>query len=537
MTVAFALALLAASPALAGPLVVIDAGHGGIYNHARYGSLTEKAANLMFALELGAQLQRAGYGVAYTRTTDTAVSMADLPTWHWIEPESRWAYVADGVIWYGDGVPRDDLQARSDVANRMGADIFISIHCNGASSSAARGTENWASANDPAGQELGRYVQGAVLEQTHQRDRGAGVQSFYVTKWANMPALLIETGFMSNPTEGRLIATPSWRATYVRGIVNGLNRWMATNPFRPIYARFSGASGSSTAVAASRLHWPAGETPVVLLASLYDPAAAFAAPLATARLGAPVLFADINGLSPEVTAEIARLRPTRIIALGTVKMLPDAFLAQAAAAAGIDPATVTRLGGTEAADVAPLLSEMVVSTETSMTVVFANAGRTTDAVSAATIAASRGAALLLTRADGSLPPEAVAFLELHSQDVTATVSVGAVPDSVSQGLPNRTRIGNGDPYATTITTAATLRPSGAVWLLAYNPASASDAVTAATLVTRTGSIALPVEGRVLSPYVREWLENSAWRLAGASMVGDYGTLPTLAERMIEKARL
>lgn len=537
MTAALAVALLAASPAIAGPLVVIDAGHGGPYNHARYGSFTEKAANLLFALELGAQLQQAGYGVAYTRTSDTAVSMADLPTWHWIEPESRWSYVADGTIWYGDGVPRDDLQARSDVANRLGADIFISIHCNGASSSAARGTENWASANDPLGQQLGQYVQGAVLEQTHQRDRGAGIQSFYVTKWANMPGLLIETGFMSNATEGRLIATPSWRSTYVRGIVNGLNRWMATNPFRPLYARYGGASASSAAVVASRTHWSAGTAPVVVLASVYDPASAFAAPLATARLGAPVLFAEINGLSPETVAEIARLHPTRIIALGTVKMLPDAFLQQAATAAGIDAASVTRLSGTEAADVAPLLSDEAVSAETSMTVVFANAARTTDALSAATVAATRGAALVLTRADGSLPPEAVAFLAEHSQDVTATVSVGAVPDSASQGLPNRSRIGGGDPYSTTLATVGATRPAGAVWLLAYNPASGTDAVTAACVAVRTGSIALPVDGRVLSPYIREWIENSAWRLSGTTMVGDYGTLPTLADRMIEKARL
>jgi len=526
--------MLIASSAVAGPLVAIDAGHGGPYNHARYGSLTEKAANLLFALELGRQLEAAGYSVAYTRTSDTAVGMADIPTWHWIEAESRWVYAPDGIIWYSDDVPRDDLQARANIANGLGADVFISIHCNGASSSSASGTENWASANDPSGQALGQFVQGAVLEQTGQRNRGAGVQSFYVTKWANMPALLIETGFMSNSAEGSRIASPAWRTLYVRGIVNGLNRWMSTDPFRPLYLRYTGATRSGVAVAASRSLWP--NAPVVVLGSINDPVSAFSAPLATARLGAPVLFADIKGLSPEVTADLARLRPAQILAVGSDKMLPDEFLAQAAAAAGIAPSAVTRLAGTEPADVAPLLSELTVSSETSMTVVFANAARTTDALAAATVAASRSAALVLTRADGSLPPEAVAFLAQHSADITATVSVGPVPDAVTASLPNRSRVGGAEEYSTHVATVNVTRPSGPVWLFPYGATSPADGVVAATAAIRTQGVALPMAGRVFSPYSREWIENAYPRMYNVTMVGDVYALPPLSDYMIDKAR-
>lgn len=534
---AFCAVALLAQPALAGTLVAIDAGHGGPYNHAHYGSLTEKAANLLFALELGARLHQQGYDIAYTRTTDTAVCLSDIPTWHWIDAEGRWRYAADGVVWYDDGVPRDDLQARSNAANALGADIFISIHCNGASSSSANGTENWASANDPFGQQLGDYVQAAVLEQTGQRDRGSGVQSFYVTKWANMPALLIETGFMSNPTEGAKIANAAWRSRYVTGIINGLNRYMASGLFAPFYPRYAGSERSSAAVAASRAQWPSGADAVVL-ASVYDPVSAFAAPIATARLGAPVLFTDQRGLSAETAAELARLAPDRILAVGSAKMLPDGFLAQAAATAGIDTSAVTRLAGTEPADVAPLLSREFASADTSVTVVVASAARTSDALAAAWVAAARpGGALLLTRADGSLPPEAIAYLAEHSADITATVSVGPVPDSVTTGLPNRARLGGADAGVTHVAAIDTARPTGLVRLFAYNPDAATDGVVATTMAVRTQGITMPISrGRVLSPYEREWLENRSSRVQSVTMVGRSSALPTVADMMIDKAR-
>jgi N-acetylmuramoyl-L-alanine amidase len=526
-------ALLLASPAHAAPLVVIDAGHGGPYNHASYGSLTEKAANLLFALELGARLQGAGYRVTFTRTSDVAVGAADIPTWHWVDTESRWVYAPDGVVWYSDGVPRDDLQARANIANRLGADMFISVHCNGSSSAAANGTENWASSNDRPGQALGQYVQGAVLEQTGQRNRGAGVTSFYVTKWANMPALLLETGFMSNPTEGAWIANPAWRSRYVTGVVNGVNRWMATNPFHPLYGRVAGATASGTAVSASRANSPSGAS-TILLSSVADPVSALAAPLGLTGLDAPILYADLTGVSAETAAEIARLNPSRIIALGSPKMLPDAFLEQAATAAGIDTSAVMRVAGSESAAVAPLLCESIVATDVPMTVVFANAARLTDSLCASTIAASRGAALILTRPDGSLPPEAEAFLAAHEENITAAISVGAVSDSVSRELPNRTRIGGGDAYRTAVSVMQTTNPTGPLALLPYNPDVPTDGIIAAALAARSGSVALPINGSVLSPYIREWLENVYPRIYHVAMVGNTGSLPTVTEHMIEK---
>lgn len=529
----FITGIAAAAPALARPLVVVDPGHGGIYNHARYGTFLEKQANLLFAFELGRQLYAAGYDVRFTRTTDTAVTYADIPTWQWRSDQRLWTYAADGLTRYADGVPRDDLQARCDIANELGADIFISIHCNGSSSSAAHGTENFAASTDLPGQQLGRYVQAAVLEQTRQRDRGARVTDFYVLRWTNMPAILVETGFMSNPTEGARIANPSWRQSYVRGIVNGVNRWMATSPMAPIHERYAGSKRSESAVIASRLMFPNG-APAVLLASTLDIDSAVSAPAATARLSAPLLYTDARELTEATRAEMARLKPQRLIVLGSAVSEPLAQ--EAARAAGLSASAVTRLAGTEPLSVAPLLASDLYSADTSITVVFASGASMSDALAAALLAGTRGSALLLARADGSLPPETHAFLETRRARIIGATTVGTVPDHALGGLPGRSRVGSGQPERVFGAAVVAARPAGRLWLHAFDPASPVDSLTAVSAAAvRAGGVPVPVSGRYLSPLTREWLENNGPRVDGATVIGGHATLPPAVDHYLMKA--
>lgn len=522
-----------ASPAFARPLVVIDAGHGGIYNHARYGTLLEKQANLLIAFELGRQLYAAGYDVQFTRITDTAITYGDLFTWHWVADRNTWVFAPDNLSSYPDGVPRDDLQGRVNIANDMGADIFISVHNNGSGAASANGTENWASSRDVLGQQLGQYVQAAVLEQTRQRNRGAGQQDFYVVRWTNMPALLLEVGFMSNPAEGSLIASPAWRARYASGVVNGVNRWWATNPVSPIRPRYAGATHSQTAVIASRTQWPSGAS-TVLLAHTLDIASAYAAPVATARLGAPLLYVDFRQLSPETSAELARLKPSRIVAFGS--QIPDSVLAEAAAAAGIDVSAVQRIAGSEPSSAAALLSGSMISTETPTPLVFASGASQSDALAGATLAASRGAALLLSRADGSLPPEAAAFLAERAGKITEVLVIGNVPAWPVDGLPGRTTVGLWEPNQIFGAAALAARPTGGTWLYGFNPTVPTDALLAVSAAAnRLGGVPVPLPGRYMAPYTREWLENSGHRVIAATMVGDFTAVPAAAEHYVQKA--
>jgi N-acetylmuramoyl-L-alanine amidase len=112
-------------PAAAGPHVVaIDPGHGGPESGATAGDLVERDLNLQIALDLAQQLRESGYGVVLTRTTAAAVNP------EYIEAPNRPQY-------------RRDLQDRIDIANGSAAEVFISIHNNGAPNAAERGTEIW----------------------------------------------------------------------------------------------------------------------------------------------------------------------------------------------------------------------------------------------------------------------------------------------------------------------------------------------------------------------------------------------------------
>lgn len=126
----------ASQPAACGVrVVVIDPGHGGDDPGATYFGTTEKALTLKVALRLGKMIREGmpGVQVVYTRTTDKALARTKI----------------------------DDLQARADIANKAGGDLFISIHVNAADDASARGVETLVMGESPKEQ---HYNQDALYE-------------------------------------------------------------------------------------------------------------------------------------------------------------------------------------------------------------------------------------------------------------------------------------------------------------------------------------------------------------------------------------
>ncbi len=121
-------------------VVVIDAGHGGKFPGAHYGGVYEKTLTLKVALKLGKLIEEGmpGVKVVYTRTTDKALG-ADLAS---------------------------DLQARADIANKAGGDLFISIHANAAPrATAVKGVETFIMGETPKEQ---RYNENALYESNRE---------------------------------------------------------------------------------------------------------------------------------------------------------------------------------------------------------------------------------------------------------------------------------------------------------------------------------------------------------------------------------
>jgi len=191
--------------------IVIDPGHGGGDPGCRNRELGvyEKDVTLDISLRLMQILQAQGWQVELTRTTDRDVTYAGSPDLM-------------------------ELQARADVANRMGADIFVSIHCNASISPAVRGSSiYWYKSQDrPLAECLDLLDASLGFEQD-----GLIQNNFAVLRLTSMPAVLVETAFLTNPVEGRLLANPKIRQGIAERLAQGLGEYMgrvrSRSSFRP----------------------------------------------------------------------------------------------------------------------------------------------------------------------------------------------------------------------------------------------------------------------------------------------------------------
>ncbi len=196
--------------------ICLDPGHGGRDTGNIHGGAHEKKYTLLLAQELRGQLARAGFKVVLTRTADSSV----------------------------------DLPARAAIANRRGADLLISLHLNatatsknevkgietycftpaGASSSNAggRGAEarpSRGNRNDEKNVLLAHHLQRSLVKKLSAEDRGVKRARFQVLRDAEMPAVLVEAGFLSHPSEGRKLTDPAYRRQMAAAIVAGVKNY------------------------------------------------------------------------------------------------------------------------------------------------------------------------------------------------------------------------------------------------------------------------------------------------------------------------
>lgn len=220
-------------------VVAIDPGHGGSETGAVHvgtdgnADLLEKNVNLEIALILAQQLTDAGYTAVLTRTADTPVNRA------------RRDLNGDGVV---DN--DDDLQARVDIANEAGAEVFLSIHNNGVDDAQRRGTSTWYSASHPLGAQartFARLVQKELLAGLGAagytpRDEGAnddpplgkpfghlfvtGPKTPRVARIATMPSIVAETLYVTNDTEAGLLKTKRIQQAIAQADVRAIDAFL-----------------------------------------------------------------------------------------------------------------------------------------------------------------------------------------------------------------------------------------------------------------------------------------------------------------------
>jgi len=168
-------------------VVVIDAGHGGF---DRGGiprqRIAEKTMTLDVALRLRKKLLEAGYRVVMTRDSDVFVP----------------------------------LPGRVSVANSNQNAIFICIHFNSATRTEANGIETYYYRRDAMA--LAANIHRNVIAGAPSENRGIRRRGYYVLRRTNIPAVLVECGFLTNPAEGQLALTAAYRDKLAEEITRGI---------------------------------------------------------------------------------------------------------------------------------------------------------------------------------------------------------------------------------------------------------------------------------------------------------------------------
>ena len=137
------------------------------------------------------------------------------------------------VVYTRKGSTSITLAGRGNLADRLGADAFIAIHCNSATNSQANGTSTYYyypstldSSLGAARKELAASVQASLVRALGIRDIGILHANFSVLRNNSVPSILVETAFLSNAQEEALLRTSSFQAKAGKAIAEGVANFL-----------------------------------------------------------------------------------------------------------------------------------------------------------------------------------------------------------------------------------------------------------------------------------------------------------------------
>ena len=176
-------------------VIVIDAGHGGSdpgaigYDNSGKAVDYESRINLAIALLVGEKLERSGIKIVYTRDSDEYISLKD----------------------------------RSELTNSIGCDLFVSIHCNSIEKPSIDGTQVYYHPASEVGTKLAENIYDKIVEMTGLSPKEIQNGShLYVIRTTSVPAVLVETAFISNQSDRNYLLSKSGQETLAEAIYQGI---------------------------------------------------------------------------------------------------------------------------------------------------------------------------------------------------------------------------------------------------------------------------------------------------------------------------
>ncbi|MGI5824196.1 MAG: N-acetylmuramoyl-L-alanine amidase [Bacillota bacterium] len=173
-----------------GVQVVIDPGHGGSDPGAVANDSKEKEINLQVAERVSKNLTKKGITVIMTRTEDEYLELVE----------------------------------RANIGTDAMATVFVSMHCNSATATSATGVETYyyINSDNEYDEDLADCIQKAVIKATGAKDRGVKSANFSVLRNSEIPAALIEMGFISNADEAANLNDEEYQKQIATGVTNGI---------------------------------------------------------------------------------------------------------------------------------------------------------------------------------------------------------------------------------------------------------------------------------------------------------------------------
>ena len=169
--------------------VVLDAGHGG---HDRGGVPRQRVSEKMMTLDVTQRLKKileaSGYRVVMTRNSDVFIP----------------------------------LGTRTAIANSYRGATFVSVHFNSASRAGANGIETYYYRGDSSS--LAASIHRNVVAVTPTENRGIRRRGYYVLRQTKIPGVLVECGFLTNPTEANYALNANYRQRLAEAIARGIRR-------------------------------------------------------------------------------------------------------------------------------------------------------------------------------------------------------------------------------------------------------------------------------------------------------------------------
>lgn len=196
---------------LKGKIIAIDAGHGGADPGAvGVTGTVEKDINLLLVKELSALLKEKGAVPILTRTDDSVYS----------------------------NVKREDLDHRAAIVKKADAELFLSLQCNATPNSELHGAQTFYYPESEQGQLLAEAVQNRFRNMLGNTDREAlTLSSAYIMSTLDIPAVMVEVGFLSNPEEEKLLNDEAYRKKIVTAVYCGILDYYKTRTAAPSWLR------------------------------------------------------------------------------------------------------------------------------------------------------------------------------------------------------------------------------------------------------------------------------------------------------------